>query len=175
MLHPHTLFLAATALGVASMIAGCKSSPPPVKPVASSAAESYHFAPRPTVAAPAVKVFHQDEDTLTLVTKADATDDEIAAILWQFHDAAHAHSFDALHLPEKFIDARSPTVWFHVYRGPKCAAEKFVKGNYPCGAKYNGAGDYTLGAYHDPTWEDAIVHPENGSEVHLWDPDAKTR
>ena len=157
-----------------SLVAGCKPTPQPAKSkVAETAAtETYHFPARPTVPAPAVKVFHQDEDTYTLVTKENATDDEISAIIWQFRDAAHTKTFDKLHLSEKFIDARKPTVWIHVYRGTKCANEKFTTGKYPCGAKYNGAGDYTLGGYSNPLWDDGVLHTADGKETKLWDPDA---
>jgi hypothetical protein len=126
---------------------------------------------RPKVAAPAFKVFHQDNDTYTLVTKDDATDDEIVALIWEFRDAAHAHSFDALHLSQRFIDARKPTVWFHVYRGIKCASEKYTKGPLPCEAAYHGAGDYTFGGYKDPQWEDGELHHADGSQTPLWDSD----
>jgi len=138
-----------------------------------TAADAFHYLARPAVPAPAFKVFHQDEDTYTLVTKDDATDDEIEALIWEFRDAARGHSFDKLHLSQAFIDTRKPSIWFHVYRGAKCANEKFVKGKYPCGAKYNGAGDYTLGAYGNPGWDDGVLHGADGSETHLWDPDAK--
>ncbi len=158
------------------LIAGCKPAPPTPKPKAAetSAAETYHFPVRPSVAPPPVKVFHQDEDTYTLITKVDATDDEISAIIWQFRDAAHNKSFDKLHLSEKWVDTRKPTVWFHVYRGAKCANEKFVSRNYPCGAKYNGAGDYTLGGYTNPLWDDGVLHHADGTETKLWDPDGPT-
>ena len=157
-----------------ALITGCKSAPTPTpKPAAKPAAEAYHFPARPTVAPPAVKVFHQDEDTYTLVTKEGATDDEISAIIWQFRDAAHNNTFDKLHLSQKFIDARKPTIWIHVYRGAKCANEKFTAGKYPCGAKYNGAGDYTLGSYTDKLWDDGVLHTADGKETKLWDPDAK--
>ncbi len=151
---------------------GCKNSQLPAKSSSSAAAETYHFAPRPTVAPPAFKVFHQDDDTYTLVTRANATDDEVEAILWQFRDAARAHSFDSLHLSQKFVDTRKPSIWFHVYRGPKCAGEKFAKGEYPCGAKYNGAGDFTLGAYNNPGWNQGVLHHPDGSESQLWDSEA---
>lgn len=164
--------LACTLIAIAAL-SGCKPTQPPAPPkTAEPAAEEYHFPVRPTVPAPAVKVFHQDDDTYTLVTKPDATDDEVAAIIWQFRDAAHAKTFDKLHLSEKFIDARKPTVWIHVYRGAKCANEKLVSRNYPCGAKYNGAGDYTLGSYTNPLWDDGILHTPDGKETKLWDPDA---
>jgi hypothetical protein len=157
-----------------ALMAGCKSAPQPAKPKAAdtATAETYHFPTRPTVPPPAVKVFHQDEDTYTLVTRDNATDDEIAAIIWQFRDAAHAKTFDKLHLSQKFVDARKPTVWIHVYRGAKCANEKFTTGKYPCGAKYNGAGDYTLGSYTNPLWDDGVLHLADGTESKLWDPDA---
>lgn len=157
-----------------ALIAGCNATPPPSQPkiAETAAAETYHFAPRPTVAPPAVKVFHQDDDTYTLVTKPDATDDEISAIIWQFRDVAHNKAFDKLHLSEKWVDKRKPTVWFHVYRGAKCAGEKFVSHGYPCGAKYNGAGDYTLGDYTNALWDDGVLHHADGTETKLWNPDA---
>ena len=155
------------------LFSGCKRTPTPSQLQLTRTPESeYHFQPRPSVAPPAVKVFHQDEDTYTLITKADATDDEISALIWQFRDAAHTKTFDKLHLSEKFIDARKPTVWIHVYRGTKCANEKFTTGKYPCGAKYNGAGDYTLGGYSNPLWDDGVLHTADGKETKLWDPDA---
>ena len=156
------------------LIAGCNATPPPSTPKAAETAkaEEYHFPPRPTVAPPAVKIFHQDDDTYTLITKPDATDDEISAIVWQFRDAAHNKTFDKLHLSEKWVDKRKPTIWFHVYRGAKCANEKFVSRNYPCGAKYNGAGDYTLGDYTNPLWDDGVLHHGDGTETKLWNPDA---
>jgi hypothetical protein len=165
------LVLLPIAILLPFLLVGCKSSP---APAAKSAVQEtiYHYPPRPTVPPPPVKLLHQDQDTLTLTTKPDATDDEIAAILWQFRDAAHNHTFDTLHLPQKFIDARQPSVWFHVYRGSKCAAEKFIKGKLPCEASYHGAGDYTLGAYKNPQWEDAVLHNADGTETHLWDADA---
>ena len=158
------------------LLFGCKSAPAPQSAVITPPA----FPPRPTVAPPAFKVFHQDNDTYTLVTSPTASDDEIAAILYQLHDASRTHTFNALHLSQSFVDARRPIVWFHVYRGSKCASEKFTKGAYPCGAKYNGAGDYTLGDYKNPTWDDAVVYSAsarpnaraNAAEIHLWNPDA---
>ena len=166
-------YTAIVACVVSVALVGCKPTQPPAPAItAKPAAEQYHFPARPTVPALAVKVFHQDEDTYTLVTKVNATDDEIAAIIWQFRDAAHAKTFDRLHLSQKFIDARKPTVWIHVYRGTKCANEKFTTGKYPCGARYNGAGDYTLGSYSNPLWDDGVLHTADGKETKLWDPDA---
>ena len=153
------------------LLAGCQSKPAP-QLAAEPAATTPAFPPRPTVAPPAFKVFHQDNDTYTLVTTPTASDDQIAAILYQLHDAAQHHGFDALHLSQAFVDARKPIVWFHLYRGPRCASEKFTKGAYPCGASYHGAGDYTLGDYKNPMWNDAVVIRANGAEAHLWDPDA---
>jgi hypothetical protein len=169
--YPRFIYTAAAvfALGVLS---GCKAVAPVTQTVTPAATPAYNFPSRPTATPPAFKIFHQDNDTYTLVTKPDATDDEISAILWQFRDAAHAHGFDALHLSQKFIDTRKPSVWFHVYRGPKCASEKYSKGPLPCDASYHGAGDFTLGAYHNPAWNDAVLRRADGSETHLWDSDA---
>ena len=155
------------------LICGCKSAPTSLEPKAipTSAAA---FPPRPTVPPPAIKLFHQDNDTYTLTTKPDATDDEISAILYELRDAAHQRTFDSLHLSQAFVDARKPTIWFHVYRGPKCAGEKFTKGKLPCDASYHGAGDYTLGAYGNPAWEDGVLRHADGTETKLWDPDSPT-
>ena len=124
--------------------------------------------PRPSVAPSSFKLFHQTENSLTLVTEENATDDQISAILWQLRDAAKAHSFDAIHLPQNFIDKRDPIVWFHVYRGSKCASEKYGNGKYPCGPSYHAAGDYTLGSFSDHNHDDAVLYQSNGKEQHLW-------
>jgi len=156
---------------LAFTVTGCNPVPAPIPAKPAAQPITYHYPPRPTVAPPAVKLFHQDNDTLTFTTKENATDDEISAILWQFRDAARNQTFGTLHLPQKFIDARQPTIWFHVYRGSRCAAEKFIVGHLPCTAAYHGAGDYTLGAYKNPQWEDAVLHHPDSSETHLWDSD----
>jgi len=162
----------AAAFCIVLVVAGCKSTAPPAPAAQPQQPQTAIYPARPIVAPPAFKVFHQDDDTYTLVTKPNATDDEIEAILWQFRDAARTHSFDALHLSQKFVDTRKPSIWFHVYRGPKCAGEKFAKGEYPCGAKYNGAGDFTLGAYNNPGWNEGILHHSDGSESQLWNSEA---
>jgi hypothetical protein len=151
-------------------LSGCKGSAAPAPPA--KQVETYAYPSRPTTSPPAFKLFHQDNDTFTLVTKDNATDDEIAALLWQFRDAARDRSFDALHLSQKFVDARKPTVWIHVYRGSKCASEKYTKGALPCDASYHGAGDYTLGDYKNPQWDDGVLRHADGSETQLWNPDA---
>ena len=152
--------------------AGCKVSQPSAKDnSAGASAEVMKYPPRPSVAPPAVKLFHQDNDTLTLTTKPDATDGEISAILWQFRDAARDRSFDALHLSQNFIDARKPVVWLHVYRGARCASEKYTKGPLPCEASYHGAGDFTFGDYKNPQWEDGVLRHADDTETRLWDPD----
>ena len=160
----------ALAVLVLSLVfTSCKKSQLPV-PGAMFNASSYPA--RPSVAPPAVKLFHQDNDTLTLTTKPDATDAEISAILWELRDAARDRSFDALHLPQKFIDTRKPVVWFHVYRGAKCASEKYAKGPLPCAASYHGAGDFTLGDYKNPQWDEGVLRHADDTETRLWDPDA---
>jgi hypothetical protein len=127
---------------------------------------------RPTVPPPPFKLFHTTKDSITLVTSEAATDDQITAILFELHDAAHAHTFDALHVPQKLVDARDPYMWFHIYRGPKCAAEKYAAGAPPCGGSYHAAGDYTLGSFANPNRDDAIlfIGPDR-TEIHLWNPD----
>jgi hypothetical protein len=137
-----------------------------------NALQTVAYPPRPTVPAPAFKLFHQTADSLTLVTAPDATDVQVEAILYELHDAARAHGFAALHLPQGFIDKRAPIVFFHVYRGSKCAAEKYTSGALPCGAAYHAAGEYTLGSFHDPNRDDAALLRDEDHQIELWNPDA---
>jgi hypothetical protein len=164
-IHPRIFAVAAP---MALLCLGCQSSAPATKAPAS---EAFSYPPRPTVAAPAFKEFHRDNDTYTLVTKEDATDAEITAILWQLRDAARDHAFDKLHLSQAFIDARKPKIWFHVYRGSKCASEKYTKGKLPCEPAYHGAGDFTLGSLNNSDYDDGELRHADGSETPLWDPE----
>ncbi len=168
--HPlTTLSILLALILLPLLLTGCRSTPPTPT---SRPTPTQAFPPRPITPPLPVKLFHQDNDTLTLTTVPTATDDQIAAILWQFRDAAHTHTFAALNLPQSFIDARKPTVWFHIYRGPKCAAEKYTRGPLPCEASYHGAGDFTLGSYTDPNWADGILRHADDTETKLWNPDA---
>ena len=168
-----TRFVIAVAL---LLVAGCKTaSPPPASQGADmqlAAHPSAAFPARPSVAPPAFKVFHQTDNSITLVTKGDASDDEVAAIVWELRDAARAHSFDKLGISQKFVDARNPMVWIHIYRGAKCASEKYTTGKLPCGAAYHAAGDYTLGGFHDKDHDDGVLLKDENHEVHLWNPNA---
>ncbi|MDQ2926029.1 MAG: hypothetical protein M3R43_10815, partial [Acidobacteriota bacterium] len=88
-------------------------------------------------------------------------------------DAAHTHAFANLKIDQKIVDARKPTVWFHIYRGTKCAAEKYADGPPPCGPSYHAAGDYTFGG--GPTnldWDNGLLIHDEDHETRLWDPDA---
>jgi len=100
------------------------------------------------------------------------TNDQIAAIIWQLRDAVTTRSFDTLHLPQKFIDARGPIVWFHIYRGPKCASEKYTSGKLPCGASYHAAGEFTLGSFSDSNRTDGELVVDENHSTPLWNPDA---
>ena len=165
----------ALILLVLPLAAGCKPAPAPAGPATTEAKTepAPTYPSRPTVAPLPFHVVHKDEDTYTLVTTDNATDDQVAAILWQLHDANQTHTFDKLHLSQKFIDARQPKVWIHLYRGAKCANEKYTTKEYPCGASYHGAGDLTFGGYKNPAYEEAVLHPlNNAPEQRLWNPDA---
>jgi len=161
-----------------AVLAGCKSTPPndPTtvrpgamvdRPIAKST-----YPPRPTTPPPPFKLFHTTDNSITLVTGANATDDQIAAILWQLHDAARTHTFDQLHISQKFVDARDPMIWFHIYRGPKCASEKYTPGTLPCGPSYHAAGDYTLGSFSNKNRDDAVLLHAGDKQTELWNPDA---
>ena len=181
------LLFACAAMAACGYVVGCKQAPPMVdKPIdgptsttspapgnPSTATATHTTAPASTALVPPLpfKLFHQTDTTITLVTDANATDAQITAILWQLRDAAATHSFDKLHIPQKVVDARDPIVWFHVYRGPKCASEKYTNGKLPCGASYHAAGEFTFGGFtnRDRT-AGTLLHDENHETV-LWDPD----
>ena len=112
------------AMMLAPGLAGCKSAPAPAPAPTQLAVAKSTYPPRPTTAPPPFRVFHTTDNSITLVTDTNATDDQIAAILWQLHNAAHNNTFAALHIPQQLVDKRDPMVWFHIYRGPKCAQRK---------------------------------------------------
>jgi len=162
---------ASACLFAGLVVAGCGKTAP--APPSTSPTQAVHYPARPSIAPPPFKLFHQTDTTLTLVTEENASDEQVEAIIWQLRDAASSHTFDALHLPQKFIDARSPIVWFHIYRGAKCASEKYTTGKYPCGASYHAAGEFTLGSFKDPNRTDGeLVIDENHSTA-LWDSNKK--
>ncbi len=154
---------------------GCNSTPAP-KPIIATT-DNTQYPPRPTIPPPPFKLFHQTpEGSFTLVTTPTATDDQIAAIVWQLRDAAHTRTFDRLHIPQKAVAARDPMVWFHIYRGTKCAPEKYADGKLPCGDHYNASGDYTFGGGANHQWDDGtLLHPTASGEPHpteLWNPNS---
>jgi len=130
------------------------------------------YAPRPTTPPPPFKLFPQSPDTLTLVTTETATNDQIAAIIYQLRDAANTHTFDTLHIPQKLVDARNPILWFHIYRGPRCASEKYAA-KLPCGPSYHAAGEFTLGSFHDPNRTEGALNIDENRQTELWNPDSK--
>ena len=152
--------------------AGCKSAPAPTPASSTPVVAKSTYPSRPTITPPPFRVFHTTDNSITLVTDPNATDDQIAAILWQLHDAARAHSFDQLHIPQKFVDARDPMIWFHIYRGAKCASEKYTTGALPCGPSYHAAGDYTLGSFSNKNRDDAVLLHADDKQTELWNPDA---
>ena len=153
---------------------GCNSTPTHTGTV-TAVVSATHYPPRPTVPPPPFTLFHQTpEGSFTLVTTPTATDAQIIAIIYQLRDAAHTRTFDKLNIPQAKVDARDPMVWFHIYRGPKCAAEKYADGKLPCGDHYNASGDYTFGGGPTHQWDDgALLHPTatgNDNQTELWDP-----
>jgi hypothetical protein len=152
------------------LLTGCKSTPPPA-PAATTETTSATYPARPTAPPPAFKIFHHANSTFTLTVAPAATDEEISALVWQLRDAARTNTFDKLKIPQKQVDADGSTVWFHIYRGPKCAPEKYAPGNPPCGASYHAAGDYTLAPTAHPLWDKGQLN-RNESQTDLWNPDA---
>jgi hypothetical protein len=156
-------------LAVSFLLLGCNTTPAP-KPT--TAQTSSQYPPRPTTTPPPFKLFHATNDSFTLVTTPTATDAQIEAIVWQLRDAAHTHTFDKLGIPQKLVDARDPMVWFHIYRGPKCAPEKYTDGKLPCGASYNASGDYSFGGGANHQWDDGVILHGEDHQTELWNPNA---
>jgi hypothetical protein len=167
--QPGYATLTRLAIAIASTyLAGCNSTPiPPLTPPTHTAIRSGLSTPPPPF-----HLVHQTTDSLTLVTTETATDDQLAALLYQLHDAASAHSFQKLHLPQAFIDHRDPIIFIHLYRGPKCAAEKYTTAAYPCGPSYHAAADYTLGSFANKDRDAAVLLHPNAPPTELWNPDA---
>ena len=166
--------LALTLMFAMAILSGCKASqrndPTALHPGA-RIDPPIQYPTRPTVAPPPFKLFHQTTDSLTLVTADSATDEQIEAILWLLHDAARAHSFDKIHLPQTFIDRRDPIVFVHIYRGSKCASEKYAD-KLPCGGSYHAAGDFTLGSFANRDRTDGALLVDENRQTELWNPDA---
>jgi hypothetical protein len=136
-------------------------------------AATIQYPARSGVAAPAFTVFHHDASSITLVTKEDATDEEIESLIWELHDAERAHSFDKLKIDQKWVDARDPMMWFHIYRGSKCASEKYASGAPPCGGSYHAAGEYTVGGFTNRDRDDGVLLQSEDRQTRLWNPDAQ--
>ena len=164
--------LALTVLAT-SLISGCKSAPTPApaKKIEGDWLVAATYSPRPTITPPSFRVFHTTDNSITLVTDANATDDQVAAILWQLHDAAHNNTFAAFHIPQQFVDKRDPMIWFHIYRGAKCASEKYTTSALPCGPSYHAAGDYTLGSFSNKNRDDGVLLHADDKQTELWNPD----
>jgi hypothetical protein len=156
-------------MGWAFALLGCRSTPATPTVVRNELFTTYPT--RPTVPPPPFNLFHQTDNSLTLVTADNATDEQIESLIWQLHDAGRDKSFDKLHLPQKFIDKRDPIVFIHIYRGTKCAAEKYAAGNPPCGGSYHAAGDYTLGSFKNPNRDDGLLLHDENHQTELWNPD----
>jgi hypothetical protein len=171
---PALLFRTVTAGAMLSLFSamGCNAKQTTLtetKTITTIPAQTYPT--RPTAPPPPFKLFHQTDNSLTLVTADNATDEQIESLVWQLHDAARDKSFDKLHLPQKFIDKRDPIVFIHIYRGTKCAAEKYAAGNPPCGGSYHAAGDYTLGSFKNPNRDDGVLLHDENHQTELWNPD----
>jgi hypothetical protein len=149
----------------------CRSTPHQGLSPKSQIATNIKYPARPNTSPLPLKVFHTTDNSITLVTDASATDDQIAAILWQLHDAAHNNTFAALHVPQQFVDKRDPMIWFHIYRGSKCASEKYTRGPLPCGPSYHAAGDYTLGSFSKKDRDDGVILHGDDKQTELWNPD----
>jgi hypothetical protein len=155
------------------LLIACKTAAPLVSKTMPLTQTPTHYPSRPEGKPPAFHLFHQTDNTLTLVTLPKASDRQITAIIFQLRDAANSHTFDSLHLPQAFIDKRDPIVWFHVYRGDKCASEKYTSAKLPCGASYHAAGEFTLGSFKDPDHTDGELLSKPDHPTALWNPETK--
>jgi hypothetical protein len=160
------------AIAVALGAVGCKSAPASNdSTIHTDPVPAAQYSTQPSVPPPSFQVFHHDASSITLVTKENATDEEIKSLIWELRDAAQAHTFDKLKIDQKWVDARDPMMWFHIYRGPKCASEKYASGKLPCGDSYHAAGEYTLGGFTNRDRNDGVLLQGEGKQIQLWNPD----
>jgi hypothetical protein len=153
-----------------SIAIGCKSKSDSLPTVVRN--QMYlTYPPRPAAASAPFKVFHKSDTTYTLVVPEDATDEQVESLIWELRDAAHARTLDKLKLSQKMVDERKPLVWFHIYRGTKCASEKYADGPPPCGGSYHAAGDYTYGGYKNRETDNGSIFHGEDHETQLWDPE----
>jgi len=169
---PSAILACAIAVSVicVAALSGCKAMPTPAAPKATSTQAVPTYPARPTTTPATLKLFHQNASSITLVVPETTTDDQLAALVWQLRDTAQAHAFDALHIPQKVVDARDPKLWFHIYRGSKCAAEKYAAGPPPCGGSYHAAADFTVGSFKDPNRTEGVLLKDEDHETELWNP-----
>jgi hypothetical protein len=153
------------------LLVGCKSSPPPAPAPTAETTSAATYPPRPSTSPAPFKIFHHANSTFTLTVKENATDDEISSLVWQLRDAARTQSFDKIKIPQKEVDADGSNIWFHIYRGTKCAPEKYSSGEPPCGGSYHASGDYTWVPQPKP-WDKGQLFHGQAQPTDLWDADA---
>lgn len=154
------------------VVAGCKSKPEATTIVITDhGVAGVQTPPRPTVAPASFKVFHKSDTTYTLVVPDNATDEQVESLIWELRDAAHTKTLDSLKISQKMVNERKPLVWFHIYRGTKCASEKYADGPPPCGGSYHAAGDYTYGGYRNRETDNGSIFHGEDHETQLWDPE----
>ncbi len=154
-------------------MSGCKSKPQmgtTSQPKQSSQTQAA-YSVKPNVKPATFKVFHKSDTTYTLVVPEDATDEQVESLIWELRDAAHARTLDKLKISQKMVDERKPLVWFHIYRGSKCASEKYADGPPPCGGSYHAAGDYTYGGYKNRETDNGSIFHGEDHETQLWGPE----
>jgi hypothetical protein len=149
---------------------GCKPAPPKAAPPISTTTPTYPV--RPTTPPAPFRIFHHANSTFTLTVPEKSTDNQLSALLWSLRDTARTHSFDHIHIPQKQVDTDGRTVWFHLYRGTKCAPEKYSPGNAPCGDSYHAAADYTLDPQKNPLWDKGTLLQGEDHQTDLWNPAA---
>jgi hypothetical protein len=161
-----------SALAIPLLLLGCKSTSSPSTAAKATPTQAAAYPARPTVPPPAFNLFHHANDAFTLVLKDSTTDDEVESLVWQLRDTARAHAFDKLKISQKEVDTGGSTVWFHIYRGTKCASEKYADGPPPCGGSYHAAGDYTLSKLKGNDWDNGTLRHGEAREIPLWDTEA---
>ncbi len=152
------------------LLQGCTSkTEQPSGAAQTSVVPQVQVPPRPSVGPATFKVFHKSDTTYTLIVPENSTDEQVESLIWQLRDAAHARTLDQLRLSQKMVDDRKPLVWFHIYRGSKCASEKYADGPPPCGGSYHAAGDYTYGGYANRETDNGSIFHGEDHETQLWD------
>ena len=109
---------------------------------------SIHLPPRPTAITTALRRLPTTDNSITLVTGSPMppTTRSLPSLVSPRRRVAQTTPSSALHISQQLVDKRDLMIWFHIYRGPKCAAKSTPPANSPAAPATTPPADYTPAA-----------------------------